>query len=547
METPDLVPRRHNLAQRAWRTLILQPRYWPLVLLGWGMVATASYGWDHARLERYANEMAVLRGHLVFSVIQTTRAWATGHGAIYVPVSPGAPPNPYLDGGRRVFEGPDGKWLTQLNPAAMTRQIGQLLATRSDLRIHLTSLDPLNPENAPDDWERAALAAFARGERERVAMVGDGAQANFRYMAPLRVDSTCLACHQKHGYRVGNVAGGLSVSQPARYVLDTVGVQRASLLMVHLGAFALLSVMSVLGLHTTRRMMLRLTEERDQRRRTSETLAAKLGELETAQKELLQSEKMASLGRMVAGFAHEVNTPIGVAVGAASNMQGTVDHLRELLAAEEVHEDELLVQFDTLDEAARLTVTNLRRAAALIQGFKRTSIDQTSEEVRPYRLAEVIDDVRMSLNNLFRRNGISVSVDCPADLAGIGVAGAIGQILTNLMMNSVQHGYGDGQGGGQIRIVASAQPDGWLQIDYADDGEGMDEPTLAKIFEPFFTTRRAQGGSGLGLYLVYNLATHTLGGSIGCVSTKGAGTRFCLRFPGRPARRPIENHEAAPT
>ncbi|MBI1906685.1 MAG: DUF3365 domain-containing protein [Rhodocyclales bacterium] len=547
MKMPGSPPSRYGRAQRAWRTLILRPRYWPLVVLAWGMVAAVSYGWDHARLERYAYEMAVLRGRLVFSVIQTTRAWATGHGVIYVPVSPGTPPNPYLDEGRRVIAGPDGVALTQMNPAYMTRQIGELLAASGDLRIHLTSLDPLNPDNAPDEWERAALGGFARGEQERIAMVDGGAQPLFRYMAPLRVESDCVACHARQNFRVGSMAGGLSVSQPARYVLDIVGAQRASLLMVHLGGFVLLSLMSVLGLHTTRRMLLRLTDERDQRRRTAETLAAKLGELETAHEELLQSEKMASLGRMVAGFAHEVNTPVGIAVGAASNMQVTVEHLRELLAAEEVQEDQLLAHFDTLDEAARLTVSNLRRAAALIQGFKRTSIDQTSEEVRAYRLDEVIDDVRMSLDNLFRRGAISVSVDCPADLAGVGVAGAIGQILANLLMNSVQHGYGDEQGGGQIRIVASAQPDGWLQIDYADDGAGMDETTLARIFEPFFTTRRAQGGSGLGLYLVYNLATHTLGGSISCASTKGAGTRFCLRFPGRAARRHPSNHEAAPT
>lgn len=534
-------------AQRGWRTLILRPRYWPLVVLAWAVIAAASYRWDYAKLESYAYEMAALRGRLVFSVIQTTRAWATGHGEIYVPVTPTTPPNPYLDAGRRVIDGPDGTLLTQMNPAYMTRQIGELLAASGDLRIHLTSLDPLNPDNAPDDWERAALAAFAAGEAERIAIVADGAQTRFRYMAPLRVEGDCVACHERQNFRVGSMAGGLSVSQPARYVLTIVEAQRASLLTVHLAGFLLLSAMSVLGLHTTRRMMLRLTDERDQRRRTAETLAVKLGELETAHEELLQSEKMASLGRMVAGFAHEVNTPVGIAVGAASNMQVTVEHLRELLAAEEVHEDQLLEHFDTLDEAARLALSNLRRAAELIQGFKRTSIDQTSEEVRAYRLDEVIDDVRLSLNNLFKRSAITVTVDCPPDLAGVGVAGAIGQILTNLLMNSVQHGYDEGRGSGEIRISASAQPDDWLQIDYADDGSGMDEATLDKVFEPFFTTRRALGGSGLGLYLVYNLATHTLGGSICCTSARGAGTRFCLRFPARPAPPHTASSKAQPT
>ena len=275
-------------------------------------------------------------------------------------------------------------------------------------------------------------------------------------------------------------------------------------------------------------------------------LAHKVDELQTTRDELLQSEKMASLGRMVAGFAHEVNTPVGVAVGAASHIAEALAAIRELLGVEEVSEEKLLAQLQTIEQDCDLTLSNLRRAARLVQSFKRTSVDQTSESRRDYRMAELIDDVIHSLHAVFKRTAIRFEVDCPADLELYGPPGAVEQILTNLMMNSYQHAYEDGSRGGLIRIDVGVAANGWVRLTFSDDGAGMWPAVMARVFEPFFTTRRDKGGSGLGMYIAYNLATQTLGGAISCHSEPGRGTRFDLYFPQRVGDAAAAPQEDAP-
>lgn len=254
--------------------------------------------------------------------------------------------------------------------------------------------------------------------------------------------------------------------------------------------------------------------------------------LREEQGKLLEAEKMASLGRMVAGFAHEVNTPIGVAVGAASHLDELAGELDRLLDQEEVGEEELRTRTQMMGEAASLALGNLRRAAEMVQCFKRTAVDQASESQRDYDLAELIEDVQKSLHNAFRNTAITIETDCPDNLVLYGQAGAVVQMLTNLLQNSRIHAYADGGRPGTIRIRARLAGDRVI-IDYGDDGAGMAPEVLQHAFEPFYTTRRGSGGSGLGLYIVYNLATQALQGSIRCESAQGRGTRFHVEYPAR--------------
>jgi hemerythrin-like metal-binding protein len=252
--------------------------------------------------------------------------------------------------------------------------------------------------------------------------------------------------------------------------------------------------------------------------------------LREEQGKVLEAEKMASLGRMVAGFAHEVNTPVGIAVGAASQSRELVHELGELLAQEEVTEEALRECLGMLDETAELALSNLHRAADMVQRFKRTAVDQASERERDYDLAEIIEDVQKSLQNSFKNTPVSIEVDCPADLHLYGPAGTLVQLLANLLQNSRMHGFADGTQAGQINIRAGAAGER-VFIDYRDNGAGMSADTLAHAFEPFYTTRRGTGGSGLGLYIAYNLVTQGLRGSIHCESAPGEGTRFIIEFP----------------
>ncbi len=259
-------------------------------------------------------------------------------------------------------------------------------------------------------------------------------------------------------------------------------------------------------------------------------LNAKIQELVQTRNELLQSEKMASLGRLVAGFAHEINTPIGVAVGAASTLQEIAKHVLKMFEKEEVDEEELLAAIENLEEAADLTLSNLRRATRLVSSFKRTAVDQSSEVLRLFNVKETVEDVNNSLHNKFKHTQIKIAIQCPDSLLVFGLPGILDQVLTNLMMNSFHHGFEDGQLPGSITItISKVEPN--LHIEYIDTGKGMNQEVLEKIFEPFFTTRRGRGGSGLGMYLCYNLVTSQLHGTISCQSAPGQGVRFVIDYP----------------
>jgi predicted ATPase/GAF domain-containing protein len=259
-------------------------------------------------------------------------------------------------------------------------------------------------------------------------------------------------------------------------------------------------------------------------------LNTKIEELTHTRNELVQSEKMASLGRLVAGFAHELNTPIGVAVGIASTGQKKMKAILHLLDEEEVDEEELVSGLERLDEMAELTLSNLDRAANLVSSFKRTAIDQSSDEVRHFKVKMAIFDVINTLQNHFKQTAIKFQVDCPDDIAVYSMAGALEQILTNLIMNSLIHGFSEGKAAGTINIMARLEKDN-LHLEYSDTGAGIAPENLGNIFEPFFTTHRAHGGSGIGLYICYNIVTSQLKGTITCDSTIGKGVRFIIDFP----------------
>jgi len=263
---------------------------------------------------------------------------------------------------------------------------------------------------------------------------------------------------------------------------------------------------------------------------TRQELTQNVEDLKQTRQELVQSEKMASLGRLVAGFAHELNTPLGVVVGSASLLQTEAKKINDLMEQEEVDEDELLSAINSIDEGATLTLSNIERAAHLVSSFKRTAVDQTADEMRTFHVHEVINDTITTLHSLFKKTHIDIQVDCPNDLKVVSLPGALEQILTNLLMNSQIHGFDEGQNAGNINLNVQFDGD-HLHLEYADTGKGIPQENLAKIFEPFFTTHRAHGGSGLGMYICYNIVTTQLQGTISCESTLSKGVVFKIDYP----------------
>ncbi|WP_317205868.1 GAF domain-containing sensor histidine kinase [Janthinobacterium sp.] len=251
--------------------------------------------------------------------------------------------------------------------------------------------------------------------------------------------------------------------------------------------------------------------------------------LREAQSELVRQEKLASLGRLVAGVAHEINTPLGICVTATSHLVQELKLTKEELAAGELNEDGLRQFFDIIDQTLRIMTTNTQRAAALVRSFKQVAVDQSSDNIRHFNLGKYLAEVLLSLQPKLKGKPIKVEVDCAPDMELDSFPGAVSQIVTNMVVNSLVHGF-EADAAGHIRIAARFEGEQVL-LDYSDDGAGMDAATLAQLFDPFFTTKRGSGGSGLGAHILYNLVTGALGGSVKVDSAPGQGLRYRMRFP----------------
>jgi len=262
--------------------------------------------------------------------------------------------------------------------------------------------------------------------------------------------------------------------------------------------------------------------------RTQE-LSNTLDALKATQSQLVESEKMASLGGLVAGVAHEINTPIGVGVTVASALAEHTTEFASTYKSGKMKRSELEEFVDIATQSSNTLLTNLNQAAALIQSFKEVAVDRSSEERRTFIVRDYLDEILIQLKPKLRNRKHSIEIKGDTKIAIDSYPGALSQVVTNLLMNSLIHAYEPGESG---QLVFDWQQDGErLSLEYSDDGKGIPPENLSKIFEPFFTTKRGQGGSGLGLHIVYNLVTQKLLGEVECKSQVGVGTKFIIKLP----------------
>jgi PAS domain S-box-containing protein len=265
----------------------------------------------------------------------------------------------------------------------------------------------------------------------------------------------------------------------------------------------------------------------------NQTLEARVHErtaaLEAAQAELVQSEKLAALGALVAGVSHELNTPIGNSVMVASALQDSAATFAAR-AVEGLRRSDLERFVEDARNAGDILVRNLQRAAELIASFKQVAVDRTSSQRRRFRLHEVVNETLLTLQPILRRKPWRVTTDLPADLAMDSFPGPLGQVVTNLVQNALLHAF-EGRSAGTVHIAARRIGEGEAELSVQDDGIGIPEEHQGRIFDPFFTTKLGQGGSGLGLNIVHNIVTGTLGGRLAVESTLGRGTTVALRMP----------------
>jgi C4-dicarboxylate-specific signal transduction histidine kinase len=255
--------------------------------------------------------------------------------------------------------------------------------------------------------------------------------------------------------------------------------------------------------------------------------------LRATQAELIQAEKLASLGQLVAGVAHEINTPIGIALTASTVVEDEAERFRDAVAEGRISRSALDRAVGRITEGTSFVTANLNRAADLIQSFKHVAVDQTSGERRRFELKTFLHELLTSLGPMLRKAGHSAAMECPDGIMLDSHPGALGQVVTNLVVNASLHAFGDGEQGLIAVDVAEPGPDA-IEITVHDHGCGIPPERRAKVFDPFFTTRRAQGSTGLGLHIVHNLVTGTLGGRIEIEAHDGCGTRFIIALPRAP-------------
>lgn len=260
-----------------------------------------------------------------------------------------------------------------------------------------------------------------------------------------------------------------------------------------------------------------------------DNLQSALKALSQTQDQLIQSEKLAALGSLVAGVSHELNTPIGNALLVASTLEGRTREIEQAMPAGLKRKD-LENYLKDSGDATALLLRNLDRAATLISNFKQVAIDRTSSRRRLFHLAEHIDEVLSTLHPKLAMSPYVVETDIPGGIDLESYPGPLGQVISNLVDNALLHAF-EGRDRGTVRISARQLKPGWVELCVGDDGSGIRPEIIKHIFEPFFTTKLGQGGSGLGLSIANNIVTGLLGGSLDVRSEPGAGSFFCMTLP----------------
>lgn len=260
----------------------------------------------------------------------------------------------------------------------------------------------------------------------------------------------------------------------------------------------------------------------------SRVLEDSLRKLESAQHQLVVSERMAAIGSLVAGVAHEINTPLGVGVTAASYIETSAINLKNDIDSGLSDREKIKTFVNNMNESASLLMSNLTKAAELVQSFKQVAVDQTSGEKRTFKVREYLESIVQSLHPYTKKFPIQIIIECPDDLIIDSYPGGLSQVMTNLINNSIVHAFPvEREEIIKIRVFSEWET---LVIEYSDNGNGISSEIIDRIYDPFFTTKRNEGGSGLGLHIVFKIVTEQMRGKMICESTPGIGTVFSMKF-----------------
>ncbi|MES2264610.1 MAG: ATP-binding protein [Pseudomonadota bacterium] len=274
------------------------------------------------------------------------------------------------------------------------------------------------------------------------------------------------------------------------------------------------------------RVALRTENLEDANRELQRALEA----LKATQRELLRSEKMAALGSLVAGVAHELNTPLGNSLTIATALQEFADNSLDELRHGHLRRSALEATLASYVQASGVLTRNLKRAAELVQSFKQVAVDQSANQRRIFDLAVVLEEIIATLEPTYKHSPYRLETELEPQIAMDGYPGALTQIVTNLVSNALAHAF-EGRDSGIMRLQTRRAGARGIELVFSDDGTGIAHDIIERVFDPFFTTKMGRGGTGLGMHIVYNLVTSLLGGTVELSSSEDGGTRVCVMLP----------------
>jgi len=474
-------------------------RYAVMLFFFWTLVIGISLAWTIMNHFAHTREIAKKEVNIAFDRDVAIRVWAANHGGLYVPTSEQTPPNPYLAHiPERDITTPSGKKLTLMNPAYMLRQVMSATSQKKyGPRGHLTSLKPLNPINAPDDWERGALLKFERGEKEVFEFTEDNSGAYLRLMRPLLTHKPCLKCHEHQGYKEGDIRGGVGVKvDMAQYLQDrdqTVWINS----IFHSGIW----IFGVVGIS----LGVREAKRRIQERHRSDEILRK------TQEQLLYAQKLAGIGEMAAGVSHEVLNPLNI-----------ISVHTQMLKRNTKND----ASIQSFCNKVKLEIERINKIVNSLLEFSRMG----KPVLGKINIKEEIEKTVALVEESYKLDNIEIVRDwCDNPAKTKCDPDKIRQVFANLLQNAK---YAMPQGG-TITMgcrVVKGPGDKSHQIYFSDTGAGMGKDVKSKIFEPFFTTKPVNEGTGMGLSVVHGIIEEH-GGTISVESDEGKGTTFTISLP----------------
>lgn len=499
------------------------------------LVICISYGITFYRTSSFQEslvvEQATQQAKMLFNQIRLTRQWVSDHNGLFFIKTPGVESNPFLDHGE--IQDSQGNWLVKRNPAMVTRELSVYAAREGMGQFNVTSMKPLNPENAPDDFEQRSLVKFASGASEAIEIEQVEGNYRLRYMAPLTVDTNCLDCHDNQGYVLGDIRGGMNVTVPMDWAYAKINANNWMLLGIALMTIVIVSISIYLlfNLLVAKRLKL-LADTMDSYPEQSfdDNFSAidindEIGvlnkhfhelcrrfeisqyDLDATREQVFRNEKQAALGRLVAGISHEINNPLGGMQNCIQTMQRNMDH------------PELQGRYLTL----------LSQGLERIKGTVRQLLSIGRKEPLEIKSGDLDTMIRdcLELSCVGQRH-IELNLDLAIGKPVTTGIEALRQVMLNLAGNAVQS---IGKNPGVVTVTSSLnKDDDVICIKIADTGSGIKAEHLDKIFEPFFTTKEVGVGTGLGLSVSHSLIKR-LGGEISVKNNPVSGACFTLTIP----------------